>query len=72
MAVAGSRSSNTEGDLLLVDGGVRREGTEEDQRSIGQVKAVPQQRSSNTGRVDGDTRSCLSTPADNLHLKKWT
>ena len=34
MAVAGSRSSQTEGDLFLSEVGVLHEGTEEDQRSF--------------------------------------
>ena len=44
MAAAGSRRSETVGDLLLSEVGVLLRDSEEDQRSFGQVKAPPQKR----------------------------
>ena len=67
-AAAGSRSSETEGDLFVSEVGVRQKDTEEGQEPFGQVKAPPQKRRAvNTGRVGGDTRLCRSTSADELH-----
>ena len=41
-AAAGSRSSETEGDLFVSEVGVRQKDTEEGQEPFGQVKAPPQ------------------------------
>ena len=67
MEAAGSRSSEAEGDLLMSAVGVLQRDSEEDQRSVAQVKAPPQKNKSNTCRVGGDARLCVSTSADELH-----
>ena len=64
MAVACSRSSKTEGHLLLSEVGVLQKDMEEDQRSFwSRQGAAAEKKSSGAGRV-AETRLCLSTPTD--------
>ena len=60
-AAAGPRSSVAEGDLFVSEVGVHQKDTEEGQESFGQVRAPPQKEKSNTCRVGGDARLCVST-----------
>ena len=62
MAAGGSRSSETEGDLLVFEEGVFQKDTEEDQRSFGQDKAPPQKRRAVTRVESAETQDYVSAP----------
>ena len=63
MAAAGSRNSETQGDLSVSEVGAPQK------RYLTQGTTVDK-KSSNTGRVGGDKRLCLCTPTEKPHGAK--
>ena len=67
-----SRSSETEGDLLVFEEGVFQKDTEEDQRSFGQDKAPPQKRTAVTRVESAETQDYVSAPPlTSCTRKEW-